>query len=340
MGIEPRVAAVAACGVIGLIGRLGGDPDRIFGAACLDPAQVADPAAALDLRDYCALFEQAARQTGFGSFGLRFGTQYRLEDMGPLGALVLNSPHLGAALKNLCAYFPAMQEHSTLTLSDDGDLLALNYQIRDGRIAQRRQDAELSIGIFNNLFRHCLGSGWSATEIHFEHLRGFEAAEIRTLLNAPVYFAARHNAILFPRSCLTVPMPNADPSKLPALRAILQSRAAAARPDDFIGQVVAEIRAGFPTGAPSIDHVAARLGYSRAGLYRRLAGQGVDFSLLTQKIRQELAQMYLAQPGIACTELAPHLGYSELSAFSRAFSRWTGTSPASYRRKTTETECS
>lgn len=331
MASEPRVAAAAASGVLGLIGQCGGDPDRIFGAARLGVDDVANPSVLLDLRRYCDLFEQAARQTGVGSFGLRFGTGYRVEDMGTLGALVVNSSTLGEALQNLCAYFPAMQEHSTLTLRTDGDLVALEYQIRDGRIAQRRQDAELTIGIFNNIFLRCFGPGWAAEEIHFEHLRGADAAEIRALLGAPVYFTAPRNAILFRRAALTARMPGADPARLPALREALRRRVAVARPDDLVGQVVSQIRAGFAEGDASIEHVAARLGFSRAGLYRRLAAEGLDFSHLTQSVRKDLAIMYVAQPGISFTELAPLLGYSELSAFSRAFTRWTGLSPARYR---------
>jgi hypothetical protein len=201
MGIEPRVAAVAASGVLGAIGRYGGDCDRIFGAARVARDVVTDPAGQLDLRAYCDMFEQAARQTGVETFGLRFGAGYRIEEMGAMGALVLNSPTLGAALKNLCDFFPAVQEHSSLGLAEAGGLVALRYEIKDGRIAQRRQDAELSIGIFMNLLRRCLGAGWAPEEIQFEHLRGAEGTEVRSVLGAPVYFAAAGNAILFRRGC-------------------------------------------------------------------------------------------------------------------------------------------
>ena len=333
MRTDPRVSAVAATGVMGLIGQCGGNPAKIFGAASLDVRELGDPAASINLRSYCDLFEHAAQQTGVGSFGLRFGVQYRLEDMGPLGLLLINSPTLGDALKSLCRYFPAIQENSTMCLRADGDLMALQYQIRDGRIAQRRQDAELTIGMFAQLFQRCLGPSWGPEEVHFEHLRGGDLSEIRALLGAPVYFAAPMNAILFRRAALAAPMPEAELRLLPALHAQLQTRAAAARPDDFIGQVVSQIRTGLAEGDASIELISARLGFSRTGLYRRLGAEGVDFSALTQRVRQDLALMYVAQPGIAFTEIAPLLGYSELSAFSRAFTRWTGLSPARYRQQ-------
>ena len=335
MNIQPRVSAVAASGVVGLIGQCGGDSDRIFGAARLDMSEIGNPAAQLDLQSYCDLFEQAARQTGVEHFGLRFGTAYRVEAMGPLAQLALNSPTLGTALQNLCRYFPAIQEHSTLSLQEDGALMRLQYQIRDGRIARRRQDAELSIGIFINFFRRCFGGAWAPEEVHFEHLRAAEPGVHQAVLNAPVYFAQSSNAILFRRANLAAAMPGANPAAAPALHEELSRRSAAARPDDFTGLVVQQIRAGFHEGDPGIAKVAARLGMSRASLYRRLAATGSDFSVLTQTVRQELGLIYVGQPHIPFTEIAALLGYSELSAFSRAFRRWTGFSPAAYRQRAT-----
>jgi len=332
MGVEPRVSAVAAAGIVGLIGRCGGDPDRVIGAARLEIADVGNPRASLDLNRYCEMFEQAARQTGVDDFGLRFGSTYRLETMGALGELVLNAPTLGEGLKLLCRYFPAVQEHSTLALRDDGALLRLEYQIRDGRILRRRQDAELTIGIFNSLFARCCGAGWSPEEIHFEHLRAAEVAAHEGILNAPVYFGQAANAILVRREVLKRAMPGARPELLPALEAQLAEQASKARPDNFVGRVVQDIRAGFLGGAADIDSVSARLGMSRATLYRNLAATGLDFSGLMEAVRRDLALIYVPQPHIPFTEIASLLGYSELSAFSRAFKRWTGAAPAVFRR--------
>lgn len=330
MNTGPRISTAAASGVVGLIGQCGGDAGRILHAARLNPRDIEHPAGSLGLANYCSLFEQAARQTGVGSFGLRFGMQYRAEQMGALGALVLNSPTLGQALRNLCAYFPAIQEHSSLTLRQEGGLVALAYQIADGRITHRRQDAELSIGLFSAILRRALGPGWAPEEVHFEHLRGAGAGEAAGLLGAPVYYAAPRNALLFRPEALEAPMPGAAPHRLAGLRAELRGRLAAA-PGDFTGIVASAIRGGLAGGDASIACVAAKLGFSRAGLYRRLAAEGADFSALTQRVRREMAEMYVAQPGIAFTDVALLLGYSELSAFSRAFTRWTGLSPARYR---------
>jgi len=328
---EPRVLAVAASGVVGLIGRCGGDADRVFGAAGLDMAEATDPSALLDLNRYCEMFEEAARQTGVDDFGLRFGQAYRLEDMGELGELVLASPTVGEALRNLCRYFPAMQEHSTLALRDDGALVRLEYQIRDGRILRRRQDAELSIGIFNQIFVRCFGAGWAPEEVHFEHLRAAQTGVHQALLNAPVYFGQASNAILLRREALGKAMPRARVERIAVLKAELGRRARMARPDDFLGRLVQEIRLGFLCGRADVETISSRLGMSRATLYRSLAAKGLDFSRLTEAVRRELALIYIRQPHIPLTEIAALLGYSELSAFSRAFKRWAGQAPGVFR---------
>jgi AraC-like DNA-binding protein len=226
-----------------------------------------------------------------------------------------------------------MQEHSTLALRDDGNLVRLEYQIRDGRILRRRQDAELSIGIFNNIFVHCFGSSWAPEEIHFEHLRAAEPGAHQALLNAPVYFGQPSNAILVRRELLAKTMPAAQPEKIPALKAELARRAQAARPDDIIGRVVQEIRLGFLSGQADIETISSRLGMSRATLYRTLAAKNLDFSQLTEAVRRELALIYIRQPHISLTEIAALLGYSELSAFSRAFRRWTHQAPGAFRAR-------
>jgi AraC-like DNA-binding protein len=68
-------------------------------------------------------------------------------------------------------------------------------------------------------------------------------------------------------------------------------------------------------------------------LQRRLREQGLSFSVVVDKLRCELATHYLSQQQLPITALAPLLGYSEASAFSRAFRRWFGVSPRQWRRE-------
>lgn len=88
-----------------------------------------------------------------------------------------------------------------------------------------------------------------------------------------------------------------------------------------------------PEGGATLDVIAGRLGFSERTLQRRLQGAQLNFQQLVERLRFDAARHYLLQGGLPLTEIGYRLGYSEPSAFSRAFRRWSGVSPLAYRRR-------
>jgi AraC-like DNA-binding protein len=82
----------------------------------------------------------------------------------------------------------------------------------------------------------------------------------------------------------------------------------------------------------SLDSVAGILNLTPRTLQRRLSEQDESFKGLLDKVRKELALTYIAQPFIDLAELAYLLGFSDQTAFQRAFKKWTGTTPGKFRR--------
>lgn len=329
----PQILASAATGIADMIAGLGGDADCVFGTAHVDTHCLDSPFNELSLAQYCQLFEEAARQTRYDNFGLRFGYGFKPRQLGAIGYMAVNSPTLAAALRNFCDYFPAHQQNTTMTLREEPDLLYLDYRIEDGRIDRRRQDAELSIGMFCNIFWHALGRSWRPLEIHFEHPKPLDAREHEGLYDAPVYFSQPFNSVVFRRADLDALMPDADPYLFSLLEPFMSGRCKRARPNDLVALVRQKIETQLPHGNPSIKKVAADLGLTSWTLHRRLHDLEVNFNDLVRGARRELALRYVAEPHIALTEVAFLLGYSELSAFSRAFRQWAGMAPARYRRQ-------
>ncbi|MDI6936393.1 AraC family transcriptional regulator, partial [Serratia sp. Se-PFBMAAmG] len=151
------VLAAAATGLSTFITDKGGDVDRIFGISGIDSELLASPTLSLGLVNYCRVMEEAARHSGFDNFGLHYGRQFKPQSLGLIGYIGLCSPTLEQALHNVVNAFP-WHQHDTLTrLVDKGDCWRLDYQVRHGAILSRRQDAELTLGMFLNLIRHVAG---------------------------------------------------------------------------------------------------------------------------------------------------------------------------------------
>lgn len=85
------------------------------------------------------------------------------------------------------------------------------------------------------------------------------------------------------------------------------------------------------TGAASIDTIASKLAVGRHTLFRRLRAEGVTFELVLDELRHKMALHYLAGGRVSVSEAAYLVGFSDPAAFSRAFKRWTGSSPARFR---------
>ena len=241
--LSPKVLAAAANGVIEMIDHYHGDVDGIFGRATIDTSQLDSPFNEINLRQYCTLFEEAAAQTGYDNFGLQFGQHFQPKRLGAIGYVAINSPTLSSGLRNFIRYFPAHQDNSILSLEHDKDVLWLTYQIVDPRIARRRQDAELSLGMFCNIFRHALGPNWRPLEVHFEHHLPDERGEHQATFDAPVIFGQKVNAIAFKREDLDADMPGHDPYLYAVIEPFLaERRTLRQNPEDFVTALRHEIK--------------------------------------------------------------------------------------------------
>jgi len=333
MVYEPaRVLVSAADGVLDLISNNRGDADSILGRASIDVDDLSNASNEIRLDQFCQLFHEAAKQTKNDNFGLHFGNSFQPKQLGAIGYVAISSPTLAAALANMEAYFPAHQGQSSFGLIQENDILWLSYRIFDPRINNRRQDAELSLGMFLNVLRNALGKTWTPLEVRFEHARPDGATEHELFFGAPVKFNRRTNAIAFRQKDLTAKMPGLDPYLFAVVEQLLQSRCALrGNPEEFATVVRNQIKLNLGDAAPGIADISTILGVDERTFQKQLVEHGLTFHHLLQAARNELAIHYMRDPDVPLTDIAMCLGYSELSAFSRAFRSWTGMSPREYR---------
>ena len=168
--------------------------------------------------------------------------------------------------------------------------------------------------------------------VRFRHPPPPATAAHERAFDCPVAFEADMDALLVPAAALSRPNRLGDEGitryLLKQLDAELGQRTAgqsfADTVKDAVGQSLSE-------GAPRMVEVARRLGMSERTLHRRLGEEGVSFQRLVEDARRALAEGLLVQTDYSLAEIAFLTGFSEQSAFTRAFRRWLDQTPAAYR---------
>jgi len=165
-------------------------------------------------------------------------------------------------------------------------------------------------------------------EVHFTHAEPAYRAEFDRIFRAPLYFGSDRNALLMNDSSTSNGI--LRPSRY-AFRILSERADALLKHLDHAkttrGQVEGLLVPILHRGEASVSLVAARMGVSRQTLYRRLRAEGVRFDQLLDELRHRMALNYLDDKKVSANETAYLVGFSEPSAFSRAFKRWTGSSP-------------
>jgi AraC-like DNA-binding protein len=326
-----NVLAAAATGFAEFLSRNGGSPERVFTRAGLLKDELSDANRPVDLASYVRMMELAAVDSGNDNFGLWFGQQFRPEMLGLIGGIAIASPTLGAALANVAKLFPYHQQATYTAFTRKAHLLSLEYRIIDGSIVERRHDAELTLGMLVNIMRHCLGPRWAPDEVHFEHPRPADGRQHAHAFLAPVRFGQSTNALIFRNGHLDRRMPQANLHKASLLGDQLIRISGNIGTVSLLDHVKGEIRSRLPDGVPGINTVADAVGLQRWTLQRQLAEYGLSYSGAVDLVRRELAERHVRQRYVSVLEIGEMLGYSELSAFSRAFRRWFGLSPRKFR---------
>ena len=325
-----------------LVRALGGSPERVRAAAGVAAADFTDPERPIEVETALRLMDAAAHEVGDDHFGLHAGG---LMDYGTLGVLtyaVLNAPTVGTALRNFERYARSHFRGPRIRLETDGDeaRLELVLDVADG--VPRRQHAEAAAVVGLRILRQLIGPDWRPRRVLFAHDRPRDVSEHERVFGAPLRFRQGiHVGLVFDARDLKRRVPGADRRLLPVIERHLDELLAKPEArDTWLGEVRNAIASSICDGYPGIQTVARRLGLSARTLQRRLGEERTVFKTLVEDVRRELALRYLADGRTRLTDVAFLVGYSELSAFGRAFHRWTGSTPLAMRRSLTSASTS
>jgi AraC-like DNA-binding protein len=302
-------------------------------AVGLDEKILMSPESEIPLSQYVALWEVLGREVS-PTIGLQVGIRTQSSELGTYGHAVRCAPSMQLVLRCLRHFISVLSQGARVGVEEDGKSIALSYQITDPTIVQRRQDSEFSIAISLNLMREITQCpDLRPIRVEFEHSAPLDVSFHREILECPIYFDRPDNRLYYSRELLDMPVRTADTRLFQALEPFLEqqqkSRAAAT---DLLSQLGQHIASSLGGGSVSLGLVASSMGMSVRTLQRRLTEHGLDFSQLVEGIRRSLAEDYVGKSDYSLTEIALLLGYSEASSFSRAFRRWTQSTPLQYRQ--------
>ena len=334
MGGQPRVSITVVTGLVEAIRAAGGDEQKILETLNLDPALLIQREGFLVCADFARLLEEAARATGDPCFGLHFGAKRNPKELGPLVYTVLNAPTVLSACETAARYLHLQNESVKLSLKSDRDLTYLCYDYVNLRLKEPRQYNEYGMAVTLGTLRIMAGSQWAPREVRMSHDAPGDTHEHLRVFRAPVLFGCGENALVMEREFVDKPIPSADHRLYGILKRYLEEGLSHLPAEDsFVAAARKVIAEAMREGSPTLTGAAKKLAVSPRTLQRRLENYGFDFKRLLDDTRRQFASGYLKDSSTSLTEIAFLLGYSEVSAFNRAFKRWTGSTPMEYRRR-------
>jgi len=320
--------------IVAELHRLGVSERTFFYAAGVAPEELADPTQLVPVGRYDDIVRVARRLSGDPDLGLHVGESAPSGGAHVVGHILYNCSSVRDAIALFIRYAPLVIEGARLAVRVDGSVAHAIYAHPEIAPDNARYDAESALALILGIGKRFLHSDHPPYRVRFAFPRPPSIEEHRRIFRCELEFGTGVNEIHFNARLLDLPHVYRDEPLCDLLRARAESLLAARQSNDRLPERVLDIlRYGHGLVDVDIDEIARRLGLSARSLQRRLRERGISLSTLHDQARKEIACSTLERPEAPIKDLAARLGFSEPSAFHRAFKRWTGTTPAEFRRR-------
>lgn len=279
----------------------------------------------------CDIYELAGKYLEPG-FGVRQGRQLNSEDYGTLGLSWKTCWRAKEVLDRVERFMVLVTDHGHLRIEETNGTTKVTLHRDAGRKGVETAN-EATFVMITGVLSEVTGREIRPVQVTFKHT-GADLPAFTDFFQCPVSFDQATYSIHFRTADLDIPTTKADHSIHQFLVERMQEekKGIHANADQLLKEMHTLIAEALPSGIPSVIQVAEYLGMSARTLKRRLSEKGHTFRDLVQKIQQDLALDRLRNSGQSIGEIAFQTGFSEQSAFNRAFKRWTGQSPIEYRK--------
>lgn len=333
-----RGAGVVAAGIVRRIAaaaRGTDSPTELLSSVGLAPGAAADGTSQfVEAEAYYGMLERAAGDDDHG-LPFRYGAAFVPEDVGALGLAIKTAPTVGDALHRLARYIHVVSDTLEYELVDEGAGRAIALRGRPFHRRGAQLANECALAAVTSAVRQVAAGPLAIEAVSFRHAAPADTAPHGAYFGCPVRFGRPVDAVHLPHASLGVATRLGDEGLSAYLLGQLDELLAA-RDDSLVGHVLRAVTDALPDGGAPRSQVARRLGMSERTLARRLSDEGWSFQQLVDRARRDAAEALLGDGDHTLTEVAFLTGFSDQSAFQRAFKRWTGRTPTAFRAEASD----
>lgn len=284
------------------------------------------------------LWANASLLSGDPLFGLHFGESLQLAALGMVGELIQTSATVGDALTLAGSMTHLITDAFRLQTTHGEKTFTIRFlplsgfpQPEEGRSPGFRQLMDFFMALVVREMDGLLLEKIRPKAIHYpfqpENFSEYE----RVLRCRPVKKREEYS-LEFSNTYWNEPILTANYQLQSLLLQKVQTTAGSAPVQSLPGKIQHYLMANSYLGISSLEDIAANFNISPRHLQRKLKDEGVKYQDLADGVRKSLALHYLESGEYRMKDISSMLGYNELSAFTRAFKRWTGISPVNYQR--------
>ena len=315
-----------------LLLKLGCDPGPVFERAGFNIDELADTDHRITYLAASRLLAECVVDTGCEHFGLLLGQMAGPSYLGVAGFLVRSAATVGQALEALVKNLDLHDEGGVSDLSIETDYTRLSFHVHQPGVSAIGQVYDMSAAIMYNTMHSLCGDDWNATQICLVRRKPADLTPYKQYFRAPLIFDSEICGIVFSSYYLKCTPPTAD--ELLHHHLELEAEALHQVQHHEIGEMLpAILQKGLLMGQCSAGDIADSIGIHERTLHRRLRAAGTTFRQELDIVRESLSLQLLQSSSLPICDIAASLGYADSSGFIRAFQRWIGNSPASWRKQ-------
>ena len=314
------------------LSEMGISRELLLREAKIDERQLSNPDGRIPLDAYARLWHVAASHVSDPAFGLRIGAETSVREWGLVGYTVAYSSTLGSALNRFAHYGRVMSDALVVRIDTQRDATWVRLDVQP-ELRAFRPAVDARLAALLSACREMIGAAVTPLLVQLSYRQPGDVKEYERFFGSPLEFGTLASAFLLRTDDLERRVMVADNTLAGYLETLADETLAHIGTERTTRERVRRtLWSELSERTPSLDAVAKSLGMSARTLQRQLKQEGVSFGGLLAELRREMAPSLLRDGQNSVSEVAFLLGYEDPSAFRRAFQRWFGSSPRSFRK--------